>query len=199
MGSSALDVQPVVLEGAHVRLEPLTLDHARALTKAGADDDIWTWMPLQPRSHDDFARWIGDALRDRDEGHAMPFAIIERATNEPAGSTRYMQISPPNRRLEIGWTWLAPHVRRTAVNTECKYLLLRHAFETLGCLRVELKTDARNTRSRNAILRIGALEEGTFRKHQLTQHGVQRDTVYFSIIDDEWPAVKQRLEGMLAR
>jgi RimJ/RimL family protein N-acetyltransferase len=191
-----LDVRPVTLEGAHARLEPLGREHLDAMVATGADESIWTWMSVRPEGRNGFARWLDEALAQADR---LAFAIIERASGELAGSTSYLAIEAASRRLEIGWTWLAPRVQRTAVNTECKYLLLRHAFETLGCLRVELRTDARNARSRAAILRIGAKEEGVLRKRQLSQHGYQRDDVYFSIIDDEWPDVKVRLEAMLAR
>lgn len=197
--SELMDVGPVVLEDEHVRIEPLTLAHLDGLTVAGADDSIWPWMPVHPRTHDDFRRWIEAAHAEQERGERVIFAIIERESGAVLGSTSFLAISTPNRRLEIGWTWLSPAAQRTRANTECKYLLLRHCFETLGCLRVEFKTDARNEKSRRALARIGAREEGIFRKHQLAQHGFQRDTVYFSIVDDEWPEVKAHLEGMLAR
>jgi len=197
--NSALRVTPVTLEGEHVRLEPLTASHTDALMRAGEPDDIWTWLPWRPSTRADWEAWIARALDAQEAGDELPFATVTRAAGEVVGSTRFLAISPPNRRLEIGATWLNPRVQRTLVNTECKYLLLRHCFETLGCLRVELKTDARNTNSQRAIARIGATQEGVFRKHQLAQHGFQRDSVYFSVIDDEWPAVKRRLEAMLAR
>jgi RimJ/RimL family protein N-acetyltransferase len=194
----ALDVQPVVLEGRHVRLEPLTMDHLDGIVKAGSHDAIWTWLPTHPKTREDFERYIERALMPRESGGQLAFATIDRASGEVVGSTRFIAISPPDRRLEIGWTWITPAAQRTPINTEAKYLQLRHCFEVLGCLRVELKTDARNAKSRAAIARIGGVEEGTFRKHSQTQHGFQRDSVYFSIIDDEWPAVKARLEAMLA-
>jgi N-acetyltransferase len=197
--SELMDVRPVVLDGEHVRLEQLTLDHLDGLAAAGADESIWPWMPVHPRTRDDFRRWIEAALAEQERGERVIFAIIERGDSAVLGSTSFLAISPRNRRLEIGWTWLSPAGQRTRANTECKYLLLRHCFETLGCLRVEFKTDARNEKSRRALSRIGAREEGIFRKHQLAQHGFQRDTVYFSIVDDEWPGVKAHLEGMLAR
>ena len=195
--SNALRIAPVTLEGAHVRLEPLTAAHTEALMRAGEPDDIWTWLPWRPRTRAEWDAWVADALEAQRGGEQLPFATVERATGDVVGSTRFLAISAPNRRLEIGGTWLSPGVQRTPVNTECKYLLLRHCFETLGCLRVELKTDARNTNSQRAIARIGATREGVFRKHMLARHGFQRDSVYFSIIDDDWPAVKQRLESML--
>ena len=192
-----LEVRPVVLAGAHVRLEPLTEAHLDGLMAAGEDASIWTWMLVHPRTREEFAAYLDDALAGAATGRELPFATVDVATGEVLGSTRLLNIEPASRRVEIGWTWLAPRVQRTPVNTECKYLLLRHCFETLGCLRVELKTDGRNARSRAAIARIGGTEEGTLRRHQLTQHGFVRDTVYFSILDDEWPEVKARLEAML--
>ncbi|HZP56125.1 MAG TPA: GNAT family protein [Dehalococcoidia bacterium] len=196
---SLAPVAPIVLEGAHARLEPLTRAHVDALMRAGADDAIWTWLPSRPRTRADFAQWVEDTLRAQAEGRELPFAIVDRRTGEVAGSTRLLNISAHDRRVEIGATWLAPSAQRTAINTECKYLLLRHCFETLGCARVELKTDARNENSQRAIARIGAVREGVLRKHMRTQGGFQRDSVYFSIVDDEWPAVRARLEAMLGR
>jgi RimJ/RimL family protein N-acetyltransferase len=195
-----IDVRPVVLEGQYVRLEPMAPEHLEGLWLAAQDDDIWLYMPRgRPQSRDDVAQWLAEAMAGREAGRELGFSIFERATGDIVGSTRYLNISPRDRRLEIGWTWLHPRVRRTAVNTECKYLLLSHAFETLGCARVELKADARNERSRAAMLRIGAVFEGVHRKHMLTQGGHQRDTAWYSFIDEEWPAAKVRLESMLAR
>jgi RimJ/RimL family protein N-acetyltransferase len=141
--------------------------------------------------------YIDTALEEQKRGVSLPFALIEKATGRAIGSTRYGNIDRTHRRAEIGWTWVALEWQRTAVNTEAKYLLLRHAFETLGCIRVELKTDSLNERSRAAILRIGAQEEGTFRNHMITASGRIRHTAYFSIVDSEWPAVKARLESLL--
>jgi RimJ/RimL family protein N-acetyltransferase len=143
------------------------------------------------------AAYIETALSEQEHGASLPFAIIEKATRRAIGSTRYGNIDRTHHRIEIGWTWVGREWQRTAVNTEAKYLLLKHAFETLGCMRVELKTDSLNERSRAAILRIGAREEGIFRNHIITARGRIRHTVYFSIIDSEWPAVKARLEGKL--
>lgn len=199
MATPLLDVRPVVLEGAHVRLEPMQASHVDALMKAGEPDEIWRYLPVRPRTREDFERWVAAALAARDAGTELPFVTVERASGAVVGSTRFLAISPRDRRLEIGWTWLHPRAQRTAINTEAKYLQLRHCFEDLGCLRVELKTDARNEKSRNAMLRIGAVYEGTFRKYSLTQHDFQRDTAWFSFIDDDWPAVKARLEQMLQR
>ena len=202
-GSSAdtttLDVRPVVLEGSHVRLEPLSRDHLDGIIAAGSFDEIWTWISVRPAGRDGFARFIDDALAARDAGTELPFTTFDRHTGEIVGGTRYLDISHRDRRLEIGWTWITPSRQRTAVNTEAKYLQLRHCFEVLGCRRVQLKTDARNAKSRAAMLRIGALFEGIAPKHMLTQGGANRDTAWFAVIDDDWPAVKARLEGMLRR
>lgn len=186
----------MTLAGAQVRLEPLEETHVDALMRAGEAEGIWTWLPWHPRTRADYARWVDDALTGQAAGDELPFATVG-AGGDLVGSTRFLNISAPNRRVEIGGTWLTPRAQRTRVNTEAKYLMLRHAFETWGCLRVELKTDARNENSQRAISRLGAVREGVLRKHQLAQHGFQRDSVYFSIIDDEWPAVRARLEAVL--
>lgn len=197
--ASPLVVEPVTLEGATVRLEPLSLDHLSQLCEIGLDEEIWRWMPAQVRTPDDMRGYISTALKGQADGSALPFATVERATGRAIGSTRYLNIDKFNRHVEIGATWIGRAWQRTAVNTEAKYLLLRHAFETLGCLRVELKTDSLNERSRNAILRIGAKEEGIFRNHMVTESGRIRHSVYFSIIDSEWPTIKADLEAKLAK
>jgi N-acetyltransferase len=193
-----MDVQPVVLEGRHVRLEPLSLDHHAQLCRVGLDGDLLRWTESYTPTVEGVRQYIETALAVQARGSALPFAVVSKDVGQAIGSTRYGNIDRANRRVEIGWTWYGRDYQRTAVNTESKYLLLRHAFETLGCIRVELKTDALNERSRKAILRIGAKEEGVFRHHILMPSGRIRDTAYFSIIDDEWPDVKARLEGMLA-
>jgi RimJ/RimL family protein N-acetyltransferase len=188
-------VRPVTLTGTAAHLEPLALAHAADLYAAGQDPTIWRYMPTDPSaSLAAVTAWIEAALGERETGVQMPFAIVERESGKAIGSTRYLSISPRDRGLEIGWTWLTPAAQRTAVNTECKYLLLRHAFEDLGAIRVQLKTDARNATSQRAIERLGAVREGLLRKHMIVQGGHQRDTVMYSITDDEWPAVKARLE-----
>jgi RimJ/RimL family protein N-acetyltransferase len=189
---------PVVLEGRHVRLEPLALDHLTDLLEVGLDPDLWRWSPDRIEVADDLRRYLARALAERERGEALPFAIVERAGERAIGSTRYANAAPEHRRLEIGWTWIGRAWQRTAVNTETKWLMLRHAFETLGCLRVELKTDALNARSRAAILRMGATEEGTLRSHMVTHDGRLRDSVYYSIVAEEWPYVRARLEERLA-
>jgi len=194
-----MDLTPPTLAGRHVRLVPLTLEHVPALWEVANDDDIWRWTLSQIRSEHDMLRYVQAALAKQAEGGAIPFATTDAATGRVIGSTRYHNVEPLHRRVEIGYTWIGPAWQRTPVNTEAKYLMLRHAFETLDCIRVELRTDAQNQRSRSAILRIGAKEEGTLRRHLRTDSGRFRDTVYFSILDDEWPEVKQRLEAKLAR
>jgi RimJ/RimL family protein N-acetyltransferase len=192
-----MTVVPVTLEGRDVRLEPLAKAHVAGLAQVGLDEELWRWIPVPVRTAEEMAAYIETALQEQDRGVSLPFAILEKATGRAIGSTRYGNIDRTHHRVEIGWTWVARDRQRTAVNTEAKYLLLRHAFETLGCLRVELKTDSLNERSRAAILRIGALEEGTFRNHMITASGRIRHTVYYSIIESEWPAVKARFESAL--
>jgi N-acetyltransferase len=190
-------ISPVTLEGAHVRLEPLAKTHLAGLAEAGLDEELWRWIPTAVRTKEEMAAYIDTALDEQARGISLPFAIVEKAMGRAIGSTRYGNIDRMHHRVEIGWTWVGRAWQRTAINTEAKYLLLRHAFESLGCMRVELKTDSLNERSRAAILRIGAREEGIFRNHMITESGRLRHTVYFSIIDSEWPAVKARLEAKL--
>jgi len=194
-----MKVAPVTLSGRAVRLEPLALDHVDGLSRVGLDPELWTWVPRAVTTPEEMAGYVRSALADQEKGVALPFAIVDQKGGRPIGSTRYGNIEPAHRRLEIGWTWVATAFQRTAANTEAKLLLLAHAFDTLGAIRVELKTDALNQRSRAAIRRIGGVEEGTFRRHLITASGRVRDTVYFSILDHEWPAVKARLTSMLAR
>lgn len=192
-----MQLSSCVLTGKDVRLEPLSLDHHQQLTAAISDPEVGRWMTTPLATGAAMRLFIEDALRTRDSGTAVPFATVDLATSRVVGSTRYGNIDGANRRVEIGWTFIAPAWQRTRTNTEAKYLMLRHAFEQLGCIRVELKTDALNERSRCAILRLGAKEEGTLRSHMLVTGGRVRDTVYFSIIDREWPDVKARLEAKL--
>ena len=192
-----MNVVPVTLEGRRVRLEPLSKAHHADLAAVGLEEELWRWIPTPVRTPQEMSAYIATALDEQARGVSLPFALIEKASGRAIGSTRYGNIERAHHRVEIGWTWVAPAWQRTAVNTEAKYLLLRHAFETLGCMRVELKTDSLNERSRNAILRIGAREEGTFRNHMITSTGRIRHTVYFSILDSEWPAVKSSLQSRM--
>jgi RimJ/RimL family protein N-acetyltransferase len=193
-------VSPVTLEGTVVRLEPLRHDHANLFWEVAQSDleDIFRWIPYSMKTPEDFRRLIAKAFDEQQRGESVVFATIERSSGRVIGSTRFMNIDRVNRRVEIGSTWIAPAWQRTAVNTEAKYLMLRHAFEVWKCMRVELKTDALNQKSRNAILRIGAKEEGTLRRHLITHTGRVRDTVYFSILDNEWPEVKAKLEDRIS-
>lgn len=191
----------VPLEGRVVCLEPLQREHASLFWAAAKDsaNEIFKWFPVAVKSEADFEQFVSQALDEQARGVSVPFATVARNTGEVVGGTRFMNIDRANRRVEIGATWIVPAWQRTAVNTEAKYLMLRHAFEVWNCLRVELKTDALNERSRAAILRLGAQQEGIFRKHMVTDSGRIRDSVYFSIVDTEWPAVKSRLEAALER
>ena len=189
---------PGVLTGRHVRLEPLTREHVPALCEVGLDPELWRLTVSHVGSVADMQRYVDAALADAARGTALPFAQVDVATGRVVGSTRLGNRAPEHRRIEIGWTWLARPWQRTALNTEAKLLLLSHAFESLGCQRVELKTDALNEGSRGAILRLGATEEGTLRRHMITDGGRVRDTVYFGILLDEWPGVRAGLQARLA-
>jgi len=193
-----MDLTPRVLEGPNVRLEPLTVEHLDGLCDAGLDPDLWKLTVSRIRTRADMQRYADDAFADQRAGTALPFATVWRETGRVIGSTRFGNASPANRRVEIGWTWLARPWQRTGANTEAKYLMLRHAFERWNCIRVELKTSALNHRSRAAILRIGAREEGILRHHMINEDGSLRDSVFFSILAGEWPEVRRRLEAMLA-
>lgn len=192
-----MSTAPVTLTGNRVRLEPLYLGHVSALAAVGLNPELWIWVPTPVTTIVEMQAYVETALDEQHRRIAVPFVVVDRASDTVIGSTRYANISEIDRRLEIGWTWITPPFQRTAANTECKFLLLEHAFERLGCVRVEFKTDALNEQSRKALLRIGAVEEGTFRKHRLTSSGRIRDTVYFSILDTEWPAIKAKLLALL--
>lgn len=193
-----MNVEPVTLSGEHVRLEPLSReDHLAGLQSAGGEPEIFRWFTQDRSTPEAMAEFVDEALAARDEGTALPFATVLQETDEVVGSTRFGNIAPEHHRVEIGWTWLTPSQQRTPANTEAKYQMLVHAFEEWECVRVELKTDSRNQRSRDAIERIGAVEEGTLRKHLQTHQG-PRDTVYYSILDDEWLEVKADLETKLS-
>jgi len=191
------DRQRVVLEGERIRLEPLSPDHAQGLYNRGRMAADWAFMPRSCFiDMADVRQWVEEALQDPTQ---MPFTIVERAKGRVVGSTRFLHMRPEHRTVEIGWTWLGQEWQRTGVNTEAKLLLLSHAFDRMGCIRVEFKTDARNLRSQRALERIGAIREGVLRNHMVVQGGYYRDSVYFSVIDKEWPAVKERLRGLLRR
>ncbi len=192
-----MKIEPVLLEGKKIRLEPLGLAHQDDLCEAGLHEQIWQWAPVALKTPEDMQSYIQAALDEQARGISLPFATVEKASGKAIGSTRFGNIDAANKRVEIGWTWIAPGWQRTFVNTEAKYLMLKHAFETWRCNRVELKTDALNERSRNAILRIGAKAEGIFRQHMVTESGRLRDSAYFSIINTEWPEVKAILEEKL--
>lgn len=192
-----MKVESVVLTGKHVRLEPLSEAHAGGLAEIGLDPSIWRYIAYEAiTSAEKMREWVLHQV-EKSPGAELPFAVIHLASGKVAGSTRYMDIRPPHRGLEIGGTWYGTAFQRTVVNTEAKYLLLRHAFETLGCIRVQLKTDLRNERSQKAIERIGATREGVLRNHIIMPDGYYRDSVFFSIVEREWPAVKAHLEGLL--
>jgi RimJ/RimL family protein N-acetyltransferase len=190
-------IEPVTLEGRFVRLEPLSLAHHAGLCAVGLDEELWRWTPNLVRTPEDMRDYIQAALDEQGAGRALPFATLDRASGRAIGSTRFANIDRTNRHVEIGWTWLGVPWQRSAANTEAKYLMLRHAFETWKCLRVEFKTDSLNERSRQALLRIGAKEEGTSRNHVITYTGRIRHSVWYSIIDSEWPAAKAGLERRL--
>jgi RimJ/RimL family protein N-acetyltransferase len=195
-----VEVKPVVLTGNHVRLEPMTEAHIPALAEIGVGQPFWDFMVYgRMESIEDMRGWVLDILTRAEKGTDLPFVAIQLESGRVAGATRYMNIMPNDRGLEIGGTWYGPDFQRTAVNTECKYLLLRHAFEELGCIRVQLKTDSRNERSQKAIERIGAVKEGVLRNHMILPNKHIRHSVFYSIIDAEWPGVKRRLEAMLER
>lgn len=194
-----MNVEPVTLEGEYIRLEPLSVEaHLDDLQRAGAHAEIFRWFVEDHSSPAAMREFVESALAAQEAGTALPFATVLRETGEAVGSTRFGNVAPEHRRAEIGWTWLTPDQQRTPANTEAKYLMFGHAFEEWGCRRVELKTDARNRRSREAIERVGATEEGTLREHMQTHQG-PRDTVYFSVLADEWPSVKRDLEAKLDR
>lgn len=190
---------PTKLDGDHVRLVPLSLDHVDALCEVGLDPSIWSLSLSKVHTPDDMRRYVEAALAAQADGTALPFVTIHKESGRVVGSTRFGNYVPEHRRVEIGWTWIAPPWQRTAVNTEAKLLMLRHAFGVLDVNRVEWKTDARNARSRAAIVRLGAKEEGTLRKHTVTASGHVRDTVYFSVVCGEWPRIEAGLVEKLNR
>jgi N-acetyltransferase len=191
------EVKPVLLKGESVRLEPLSQEHAQGLFNRGQEGADWAFMPRSCFvDMADTRQWIDEALNAPGQ---VPYAIVETAKDRAVGSTRYLNIRPDHRGLEIGWTWLGKEWQRTGINTEVKQLLLAHAFERLGCVRVEFKTDSRNIRSQGALERIGATREGVLRNHMIVQSDFVRDSVYFSVLDREWPEVKDRLDALQKR
>jgi N-acetyltransferase len=194
-----MKVEAVTLTGNHIRIVPMEAEHIPGLFEAGNQPQIWTYLPMRVSSYDDMERLVSEALAAKDSGLTFPFVIQDVNTHQIVGSTRFLDISSEHRNLEIGWTWLSPLVWRSPVNTECKYLLLKHAFETLGTSRVQIKTDRRNVRSQNAIERIGGVREGVLRQHRIMYDGYIRDTVYYSILDTEWLGVRKKLEEKLER
>jgi len=195
-----MEVKPTVLEGQHVRLEPMTEAHVPGLAEIGVGQTFWDFMLYgNVNTVEDMTNWVQDILSRAEKGTDLPFVVIHLASGRVAGATRYLNIMPKDRGLEIGGTWYGSEFQRTPVNTECKYLLLSHAFETLECIRVQLKTDFRNERSQKAIERIGAVKEGVLRNHMILPDGRFRHSVFYSILDTEWPDIKKRLEGMLER
>jgi len=199
MTAGTLSIAPATLDGERVRMEPLALArHFEALCEIGLDPDLWRWTTNRVTTPEALRLYLDTALQEQAEGRSLPFATVDKPSGRIAGCTRFGNIDRYNRRMEIGWTWVGRPFQRSYVNTEAKFLMLRHAFETLGCVRVELKTNALNRRSRDAMLRIGCTEEGVFRRYQRNDDGTWRDTAWYSVIDSEWPAVKQRLEGMIS-
>ena len=195
-----MNIAPVTLEGTRVRMEPLALErHFEGLCAIGLDPDLWRWTLNAVATREELRAYLETALREQSEGRSVPFATIDRASATVAGCTRFGSIDRANRRVEIGWTWIGRPFQRSHVNTEAKYLMITHAFETWGCRRVELKTHVQNERSRNAMLRIGCTFEGVLRRYQTSDSGVTRDTAMFSIVGREWPEVKARLEAMMSR
>jgi len=195
-----MEIKPVVLTGKHVRLEPMTEAHVHRLAEIGVKQTFWDFM-LYGRmdSEEDMRGWVTDIISRGKKGTDLPFAVIHLMSGRVAGATRYLNIMPNDRGLEIGGTWYGMDFQRTAVNTECKYLLLSHAFETLGAIRVQLKTDLRNERSQKAMERIGARKEGILRNHMILPDGRYRDSVFYSILDSEWVEVKRNLERMMKK
>ncbi|WP_088156334.1 GNAT family N-acetyltransferase [Achromobacter xylosoxidans] len=196
---TTLRLPPVTLAGQVVRLEPLAAGHAAALTQVGLHPELWRLQPEPVQTQDDMQRYVDRALAGQRDGNCLPFVIVRQDDGQIIGATRYMDIALAHKRLEIGGTWLTPASQRSGANTEAKFLLLQHAFETIGIMRVVFKTELSNMQSRQAILRIGGVEEGVFRKHLIAQSGRARDMVYFAILDEDWPAVKARLLTRMRR
>jgi len=194
-----MNIVPVTLEGRHVRLEPLDIArHWDGLRAIGLAPELWRFTAAKVKTEADLRSYFDKAVDEQARGVSLPFVHVHRASGNVAGSTRFGNITREHRRAEIGWTWLGLDYQRTVLNTETKYLMLRHAFEVEGCMRVELKTSSTNLKSQTAMRRLGLVEEGVLRKWMFNEDGTPRDTMWFSCVDDEWPAMKTRLEGMLA-
>jgi len=195
-----MKIQTIILTGKVVRLEPLSESHVPDLTISGQDESIWQYMLYNTiHTEQQMRSWVLDLLDRQTKGTDLPFTVIHPDSGRAIGATRYLNIRPQDRALEIGGTWYAVEFQRTAVNTECKYLLLKHAFEGLKCIRVQFKTDLRNERSQRALERIGAVKEGILRSHIITPDGFIRDSVFYSVLASEWPVVKARLEEKLQK
>lgn len=192
------DISPITLTGRIIRLEPLSESHCLDLAEVGLDERIWKYMLYgKIQTYEQMFAWVKELLKLQSMGTDLPFAVVSLRSGKAIGATRYLNIEPEHRHLEIGGTWYGIDYQGKGVNTEAKYLLLSFAFENLGCVRIQLKTDARNLRSQRAIERLGATKEGVLRQHIITPEGYLRDSVYYSILDREWPAVKERLEELL--
>tara|TARA_Y100000815_G_C13265645_1_gene471000 strand:+ start:335 stop:934 length:600 start_codon:yes stop_codon:yes gene_type:complete len=199
MVDNRFDPKPMMLQGNLVRLEPLTLDHAPGLLNIAQDESIWQFFAMDaPRVLDEAEQWIKGRLSDQEAGQRLPFAVISLADGEFAGSTGYSEINKTNRTIAIA-SWYGVKYQRTGVNTECKYMLLKYAFEEFGAFRVSLNVDVKNMRSRRAVERIGGVQEGLLRKQRIRKDGTHRDTVIYGFTDDDWPRVKERLEGFMER
>ena len=194
-----MKIEPITLENEFVRLKPIGFEYLEPLCEAGLFEEIWRLNPTQVDSPEAMKNYIETALDEQSRGVSLPFVTVEKSSGRIVGSTRFGNIDPKNLRTEIGWTWITPAWQKTYVNSAAKLLMLTHAFETWRCIRVELKTDVLNEKSRNAILRLGAKQEGIFRQHVICQSGRLRDTVYFSILDNEWQSVKENLLRKLGR
>ena len=191
----SMNIEPVILEGKFVRLEPMRVDHLPALCKVGLDPSLWEWTNALVKDESDMERYLREALADQALGTAVPFVTIDRKTDKVVGSTRFGNIDTKNRKVEIGWTWINPEWQRTPINSEAKLLMFAHAFEVWKCVRVELKTNRYNEKSRAAMTRIGCVEEGILRNHMIRENGQYRDSVYFSIIESEWEKVRDDLSA----
>lgn len=198
MSASGFDPQPIVLSSNKVRLEPLSIDHADGLFQAGQDENIWLYLPCPVQEKvDETKAWINDAFREQDKKTQVAFTIFDAEKNLIIGSTRFLDIQRNDKNLEIGWTWLSTKIHGTSINPECKLLLMQHAFETLGAVRVQLKCDERNLRSQRAMEKLGFIREGVLRRSRLCWDGHIRNTVYYSVLDNEWPNVKETIQSFI--